>query len=97
MKTRHLLLLLCTAALALSACKNTGPLLPSVSGKAGEVIVVMEKHDWEDTLGSDVRELLACDCPWLAQKEPLYSLVNVIPSAFADLFKVHRNIILFQV
>ncbi len=97
MKTRHLFLLLCVASLALSACKNTGPLLPTVSGKAGEIIVVMEKHDWEDTLGSDVRDLLACDCPWLAQKEPLYNLVNVIPSAFAELFKVHRNIILFQV
>lgn len=97
MKTRHLFLLLCIASLALGACKNTGPLLPTVSGKAGEIIVVMEKHDWEDTLGSDVRELLACDCPWLAQKEPLYNLVNIIPSAFADLFKVHRNIILFQV
>ena len=97
MKTRHLFLLLCVASLALSACKNTGPLLPTVSGKAGEIIVVMEKHDWEDTLGSDVRDLLACDSPWLAQKEPLYNLVNVIPSAFAELFKVHRNIILFQV
>ena len=97
MKTRHLLLLLFAAALSLPGCKNSKVLLPSVSGKAGEIIVVMEKHDWEDTLGSDVRDLLACDCPWLAQKEPLYNLVNVIPSAFADLFKVHRNIILFQV
>ena len=97
MKTRHLLLITLAAVLTLAGCKNTGPLLPSVSGKAGEIIVVMEKSDWEDTLGSDVRDLLACDCPWLAQKEPLYSLVNVIPSAFADLFKAHRNIVLFQV
>ena len=82
--------------LTLSGCKP-GNLLPSVSGKAGEIIVVMEKPDWENTLGSDVRELLAHDCPWLAQKEPLYSLVNVVPSAFVDLFKVHRNIFLFVV
>lgn len=97
MKTRQLFLLLLSAILALPGCKSTGSLLPSVSGKAGEIIVVMEKPDWEDTLGSDVRDLLACDCPWLAQKEPLYNLVNVVPSAFVDLFKVHRNIILFQV
>lgn len=89
------------AALALMAlltgCKNVKTLLPSVSGKAGEIIVVMEKPDWEDSLGNDVRELLACDCPWLAQKEPLYSLVNVVPSAFAELFKAHRNIFIFNV
>ena len=97
MKTRHLIFVLLSAVLLLPGCKSTKTLLPSVSGKAGEIIVVMEKPDWEDTLGSDVRDLLACDCPWLAQKEPLYNLVNVVPSAFVDLFKVHRNIILFQV
>ena len=97
MKTGKILLLGLAAVFALAGCKSTKGLLPSVSGKAGEVIVIMEKSDWEDTLGSDVRDLLACDCPWLAQKEPLYSLVNVIPSAFGDLFKYHRNIVLFQV
>ncbi len=86
-----------TAALALSGCKNSGPLLPSISGKAGEILVVMDKPYWEDSLGNDVRDLLAVDCPWLAQKEPLYSLVNVPPSAFGDLFKAHRNILLFLV
>ena len=96
MKTRHLLLLL-SAALAFSGCKGSGVLLPSVSGKAGEIIVVMEKSDWENALGGDVRDLLSRDCPWLAQQEPLYNLVNVVPSAFVDLFKVHRNILLFQV
>ena len=96
MKSKLLLASL-VALLALSGCRNGQPLLPSVSGKAGEILVVMEKADWEDALGNDVRDILAVDCPWLAQKEPLYTLANVPPSAFADLFKVHRNILLFQV
>ncbi len=99
MMKRHFLLLLLLAAVlpALPGCKDTKASLPSVSGKAGEIIVVMEKPDWEDALGNDVRDLLACDCPWLAQQEPLYSLINITPSNFVNLFKVHRNIILFQV
>ena len=97
MKIRNFLLLLLSAALLLPACNETSILLPSVSGKAGEIIVVMEKPDWENTLGGDVREKLACDCPWLAQQEPLFTLVNVVPSTFVDLFKVHRNVLLFQV
>ena len=72
-------------------------LLPNVSGKAGEVIVVIEKADWEGALGNEVREILAADCPWLYIREPLYSLVNVAPGGFADLFKVHRNIVLFNI
>lgn len=92
-----LLLAALGAFLLLTGCQETRSLLPSVSGKAGEIIVVMDKPYWEDTLGNDVRDLLARDCPWLAQKEPLYSLVNVVPTAFADLFKAHRNIMLFVV
>lgn len=90
-------LLLLSAALCIAACKNTKALLPNVSGKAGEIIVVIEKADWEGNLGSQVRDLLACDCPYLAQSEPLYSLVNVPPGSFSDLFKVHRNIIYFAI
>lgn len=86
------------ALLSISSCGGSRkPLLPNVSGKAGEVIVVMEKTDWEGALGNKVREALASDCPWLAQSEPLYSLVNVTPSNFGDLFKVHRNIIFFEI
>ena len=90
-------IIILAAVLAFAGCKNSTPLLPSVSGKAGEIIVVMDKPDWESTLGNGVRELLASDCPYLAQREPLYSLVNVTPSNLADLFKVHRNIVIFNV
>ena len=89
--------LILAALLALISCKNTKALLPNVSGKAGEIIVVIEKADWEGNLGTTVRELLACDCPFLAQKEPLYSLVNVAPGSFGDLFKIHRNIVYFAI
>ena len=91
------ILLLCAALLALASCKNTKALLPNVSGKAGEIIVVIDKADWEGNLGTKVRDLLACDCPWLAQKEPLYTLVNVAPGGFGDIFKVHRNIVFFAI
>ena len=72
-------------------------LLPNVSGRAGEVVVVIEKSDWESALGNSIRELLASDCPWLIPSEPLYSLANVTPAGFGDMFKVHRNIVLCQV
>lgn len=86
------------ALAAICSCKDSGKaLLPNVSGKAGEIVVVIDKSDWEGALGDEVRGLLASDCPYLAQQEPLYSLVNVTPSAFADLFRVHRNIMILNV
>ena len=92
------IVLIIAAVLALAGCKGgTKALLPNVSGKAGEVIVVIDKDNWEGNLGVETRDLLACDCPFLPQREPLYSLVNVAPGGFADLFKVHRNIVLFDI
>lgn len=71
--------------------------LPSISGKAGEVIVVIDRPEWEGNLGNSIRELLASDYPYLPQKEPLYTLVNVAHGGFGDLFKVHRNIVFVNV
>lgn len=76
---------------------NRKPLLPNVSGKAGEVIVVLNKYDWEGDLGNDIRELLASDCPFLPQREPLYTLINIAPVNFTNIFQIHRNLVLINV
>ena len=83
------------AAVSCSSGKQKA-LLPNVSGKAGEVINAMDKDNWEGDLGNEVRYVLGGDTPYLAQKEPLFNLVNVSPTGFADLFRVHRNIVIFS-
>ncbi len=97
MQTLKKSLLVFAAGLMLFGCKSSKPLLPSISGKAGEIIVVMQKADWEGALGEDTRELLASEVPYLAQSEPMFNLINVTPSNFSDLFKIHRNIVYFKV
>ena len=69
---------------AVSCGSNGKALLPNVSGKAGEVIVVIDREGWEGNLGNEVRGLLARDCEFLPQREPLYSLVNLAPGSFND-------------
>ena len=88
------------AAAVLTSCseeKRKKALLPNISGKAGEVIVVINKADWEGAVGTALRDSLACDCPFLPQREPLFNLVNVAPSGFGSMFQVHRNIILINI
>ena len=72
-------------------------LLPNISGKAGEVIVVINKGDWEGAVGTTLRDTLAQDCPFLPQKEPLYTLVDVPPTGFTNMFQIHRNIIVVRI
>ena len=83
------------AAVSCSSGKQKA-LLPNVSGKAGEAIIAMDKDNWEGDPGNEVRYVLGGDTPYLAQKEPLFNLVNVSPTGFADLFRVHRNIVIFS-
>lgn len=88
------------AALAMISCsdaKRKQALLPNISGKAGEVIVVIDKGHWEGTVGTAIRDSLACDCPYLPQREPLYTLVNVAPSGFGQMFQIHRNILIVNI
>ena len=94
MRKIALWLTIIAACLSVFSCKNADrkPLLPNVSGKAGEVLIVINKEYWEGNVGTELRELLASDCPYLPQKEPLYTLINIAPGAFTDIFQIHRNI-----
>ena len=88
------------AVIALSSCseeKKRKVLLPNITGKAGEVIVVIDKGNWEGTVGTALRDSLAQETPFLPQREPLFSLVNVPQNAFTSMFQVHRNIIVTNI
>ena len=99
MKKSTLILAFAAALLALTGCKskNRGPLLPNVSGKAGEIVVVIDKDNWEGEIGNAFRDILAGDCPYLAQREPLFTLANVPPGSFNNMFKMHRNILILNI
>jgi hypothetical protein len=94
------LALAAAAVMTIVSCseeKRKKALLPNISGKAGEVIVVIDQGIWEGSVGTVLRDSLAADCPYLPQREPLYTLVNVAPSGFNNMFQIHRNIIIVNV
>lgn len=100
MKRILIYMVMAIAALTAVSCnhnKTRKALLPNISGKPGEIIVVITKGNWEGALGTVIRDTLGCDCPFLPQKEPLYDVVNVAPNGFTNLFKVHRNIIVTNI
>ena len=96
-KTLILLAAMCCVFISCKTGKGGKGLLPNISGKAGEVLVVAERPMWDDVLKSCVQGYLCADCPWLPFKEPLYDLATVTPSNFSHMFQIHRNIIVFNV
>ena len=96
MKTRIFLLTLMIPALLLTAgCKKdkSAPLLPSITGKAGEVEIVSSKARWESEVGNAIRTVLQGEYPFTPQKEPRYRIYNVPPEGFVNFFRSHRNIL----
>lgn len=87
------------AVLCLAGCKggNGKSLLPNVSGKAGEILVVADRYQWDNVLEECVTEKLCADVPYLAMREPHYNVITISPNNFAQMFQIHRNLIIFNV
>jgi hypothetical protein len=85
------------AGAILTACTDTSQLMPTISGKAGEVVIVINKAQWESEPGIVLRNLLGQDEPFLPQQEPMFTLINIPEAAFTKIFKTHRNIIVVNI
>ncbi len=83
------------------SCKkgsNNDNLLPPISGKAGEVVLVMADGLYEGSLGDSIvnvltKEEIALPQSGMQGAEPIFDLVQIPPVAFSNVFKSHRNII----
>lgn len=69
----------------------------SISGKQGEVLVVINKDYWESPLGQAIRDSLTQEYPMLPQIEPHFKVLNTPNNAFVSMFQTHRNIIRFRI
>lgn len=97
MKLKYNILLFATLILymsALTSCKGEKDFKTTVSGKAGEIVIVIPKADWAAEAGNSLRSSLAIDYPFLNQREPMFTLINIPQSAFSKIFQLHRNIII---
>ncbi len=94
----RLFLFLSIISLLVAACNGDGnQLKPSVSGKAGEILIVTNKANWESEPGALLRDILAAEYPLLPQSEPSFTLINVPDKAFTSIFQIHRNIIILNI
>ncbi len=83
---------------SISACRGERtPLLPNVTGRAGEVVVVMNAPLWEAEPGRTLGKALQSEHPGLLQYEPMFDVVRISHAAFTNIFKTHRNIIIVNV
>ena len=81
-----------------ASCSNDPTIMrKKVTGKAGEVVIVISKKTWESQAGSKIRKILAQPQLGLPQDEPIFELIDVPPAAFKEIFKTSRNIITVKI
>ena len=69
----------------------------SASSGANEVLVVMEKDEWECAAGRALFNVLNSPAKGLPQIEPNFKILQITPENFSSTFKVARNIIMPEI
>lgn len=72
---------------------NTKAYTSTISGKQGDVLVVINGDYWNSTLGQIIRDSLTAEYPMLPQTEPYFRVSNVAHSGFGKMFQIQRNIV----
>ena len=80
------------------ACDDGGVgISKNITGKAGELVVVISEESWNSEPGKVIRQTLAQEQVSLPQDEPLFDLVKVPREAFKSIFQSTRNIVQTQI
>ena len=79
----------------LESCKDKDPSssLPNVTGRAGEVVLVINNEYWDAQIGQEFKKLFIAACPALPQEEPMFDLAQIDHSEFTNIFRTHRNLV----
>ncbi len=92
-KFTHALIAILAVVFMVSCSSDATQMHKNITGRAGELVVVISKDSWEGATGKLIRETLAQAHVGLPQDEPLFDLIDVPHAAFKDIFKSTRNIV----
>lgn len=87
------------------SCKNEKAkesLMPPITGRPGEVTLVMDQELYDGALGDSLyaficQEELALPQSGMEGAEPMFDLIQIPPSAFGNMFRSNRNIIILTI
>jgi len=94
-----LLISLLSVMIGLNSCDSRGGsgTFTRATGGAYEVIVVMDKADWDTNAGTALREELTAPLPYLLQDESSMRYTYVRPDLFNGMFTYVRNILIVKI
>lgn len=76
-----------------SCKKTTKGLRPVVTGKSGELLILINDALWDGAVGDTLRSIINDSQAGLPQNEPLLDILHVSHNGFSSMFKTHRSIL----
>ncbi len=76
--------------------KHNKTLLPVITGKSGEVVVVVNRDKFPGT-SHVLSEMFSEEYPMLPQYETIFTYIPIPHSAFSSIFKTHRNLLFINI
>ena len=81
--------------LLLTSC-DSNPTLPTATGAAGEVLLVINEDVFKSEVGDSIIQILNHDVPCLPQSEPMFNISRTNFEGFTSIIKPARNIIMID-
>jgi len=79
---------------SISSCKKTTKgLMPTVTGQAGEMLVLSSKTLWDGVVGDSIKAIFNDIQVGMPQDEAVMDLFHLNHEAFTSMFKTHRSIL----
>lgn len=80
--------------IGITSCKKTTKgLRPVVTGKSGEIVVIINDALWQGAVGDTLKSILQDSQIGLPQTESLFTVMQITHNAFSSMFKTHRSIL----
>lgn len=97
MKQVNLFFYLCLTAIIMVSCSSDERAIPNSVGKSSEMLIVIEKHNWNGSAGEEIRSFFGQEMEGLPQVEPSFKLTWIPESEFATIMQSHRNIFIASI
>jgi hypothetical protein len=98
MQTLTKILFLLIVPFSFFSCEEMNErVLPSCTGKAGDLLIVMDSLYYNHSAGDAVKQVFSQEQDGLPQPEPLFNIIQVPHRSFARIFHPMRNVIMVNV
>lgn len=83
------------AAVVFISCSNekNSDYLPKATGKAGEVVLIVDSLQWKGKLGTELKSIFRAEVPGLPQEEPMFTVIWAHPQKNLKLLMQLKTIV----